>query len=162
MHIHSVFRETRRLRDFLNVQVLDKPQKKDRTLPLGQSLRRFPNRLDLFVDRSLLFGRNAPIGPIVNLVLPDAMRLFPKLEAAVPCVIANQIDGDSQKPCIDAAVSSKPGPAAIGLPKAILRQRLGRVLIAYRRSRAERIPLTSVAPPARPESSNFRIAIAGV
>jgi hypothetical protein len=55
VHIHRVFAQTRRLRDFENLEIFDKPKKEHRFLPVGKVCRGIPDGLNLLVDQGSLF-----------------------------------------------------------------------------------------------------------
>src|SRR5262245_7133308 len=132
MHIHRVFSQPSRLRDFGNIQFLYESEQENRSLLFRQSFCGLPNRLDLFVDRSFLLRRNTSDRPVVDLLDINTLRLSPELESTSPRVIPNQIDRNLHEPGTDAAVPAKRGPISVGVPKAILSQRLGQVHVAHR------------------------------
>jgi len=120
MHMNRAFRESSRVGNFRNVQVFYKSKKENSALPIRKGPRGYPNGLNLLINRRPLFGRNASIGPIVYLVALNAFGLSPKLNTAAPHMIANEIDCDTNEPCVDAAIPAKCLSALVGIQEAIL------------------------------------------
>jgi len=126
MDVDGILGQSGSLGDFENVQVLDVPQKEYRPLPFGQVFRGIPDRLNLLVDQSPLFGGHASIGqPLPGSFAVDcgALRRSPKLEAPVAGVISNQVDGNTHEPGAQARIAPKRQAVPISLQEAVLRQR---------------------------------------
>jgi hypothetical protein len=103
MHVDAAFRQSGGFCDFADAQVFHISKKEHRALPFRQRSRRIPDSLNLFVDRRLLFGRKASIGPVSNLPAADELGFSPELKPAISRVISNQIEGNSYKPGMEAA-----------------------------------------------------------
>lgn len=132
MHIYRTFRQSCGVRDFEDIQVLQKPEKENSALSLRESFRRFPNGLNLFVHRSPLLWGDTSIRPIMNLSTVHPLRFFPELKAPVLYVIAHQVDRNSHQPRMHAAVPAKQSSASVSIPETILCQRFGQIYVTYR------------------------------
>src|SRR5262245_38208321 len=110
MYMDGVRRESRCFCDLDDIHVLNKPEKENCPLSLGQNLGCVPDGPHLLIDRSSFFGRQTPVGqPIANRIAIDgsAVSLLPELQSTVSRKVSNEIHCDSHQPRVYAGLAAK-------------------------------------------------------
>ena len=132
MYIDCAHRHSRGLGDLSIVQIFNKSKHEDGALFFRKRTCRFPDGQDLFVHRCSFFRRNTSIGPVMDLIGIDALCFLPELQTAAAHMTANKVDCDPHQPGVHAALPAKGLAAFIGVPEAVLSQRLRNIHIAER------------------------------
>lgn len=119
-------------------QIFRETQKKNGALLNGQSSGRSPNGGDVFAGDEYMLDTRLRVsklfgGGVRPLIIPAAQEQFPKRAAAIAEMIRGEIHSDTNEPRIYATLAPKTRAVLIGSQEAILRERIGGVLIPEQR-----------------------------
>src|SRR4051794_3114008 len=127
MYFDRALRYGECLRDLAEVHVFDESKEKDCALPIGQGGRRCPDGIELLLhDQPCFCGHRSVRHPLADRLrlISQQDRTLPELQPSIPAKVSHQINSDTHKPRVNAAIPTKALPASICPDETILRQSL--------------------------------------